>query len=158
MPYRTHESKSGVLAHTFFHQPTSTWQYIVADGKTKIAVIIDPVLDFEASTLKTTTATADSLLAFLHQADYRVEHLLETHAHADHLTAAQYLKEHLRVPVGIGAGILAVQERVARDYDISNDEWQGVFDNLWQDGDILQVGQKGVTVMHLPGHTPDHVG
>jgi glyoxylase-like metal-dependent hydrolase (beta-lactamase superfamily II) len=158
VPYKTHTSKNGVLAHTFFHDATSTWQYLVADDLTKTAVLIDPVLDFDAATLKVTTDTADSLVGFLQQNKYQLRHILETHAHADHLTAAQYFKTQFQAPVGIGAGILAVQKRAAADYDIPADELQGVFDNLWENGQTFQLGRNELAVMHLPGHTPDHVG
>lgn len=159
VPFRTHSSEDGgVLAHTFFHAPTSTWQYIVVDRATKDAVLIDTALDFDSFAVAITTTTADSLLQFVSQQGYRVRKILETHAHADHLTAAQYLKRHLQVPVGIGCQIKGVQEHFGKAYAIPAEELDSAFDELWADGQAFSLGESECTVMHLPGHTPDHIG
>ncbi|TFK23384.1 Metallo-hydrolase/oxidoreductase [Coprinopsis marcescibilis] len=145
---------------SFFETSTSTWQYIVSDPGTKKAVIIDPVLDYSPASGEITTKTADGLLAFVEQQGLDVVMLLETHAHADHLTAAQYLKSRLggSVPVAIGKRIKAVQKTFARVYGVPAEELEGCFDKLWEDDEKFMIGELECEVMHLPGHTPDHVG
>lgn len=97
-PFRTHTgpTPSSPIAHTFFHQPTSTWTYVVQSKQTKHALIIDPALDFDQKTNEVSTATADGLLAFVRDRGLTLTHVLETHAHADHLTASQWLKKRWR--------------------------------------------------------------
>lgn len=158
IPFRTHSSKEGVVAHTFFHSPTSTWQYVVADSETKDAILIDIALDFDPATSSITTTTADALLRFVDSQGYKVNKILETHAHADHLTAAQYLKQRLQAPVGIGKGIKAVQARFGDIYGIPKAELDCAFDELLEDGESFSLGRSQCSVVHLPGHTPDHVG
>ncbi|KAJ3176797.1 hypothetical protein HDU85_006532 [Gaertneriomyces sp. JEL0708] len=145
----------------FFEKATSTWQYVVADEKTREAFIIDSVLDFDPASATISTATADGLLEFIREANYKVTRILETHAHADHLTAARYLKRRLggSVPVGIGALICKVQETFKPIYGMENFVTDGSqFDNLFNDGEALRLGDLHAQVLHLPGHTPDHVG
>jgi glyoxylase-like metal-dependent hydrolase (beta-lactamase superfamily II) len=85
--------------------------------------------------------------------------LLETHAHADHITAAQYLKQKLGgVPVGIGKRITGVQERFGKIYEVPKKWWDGAFDKYFEDDERFMIGDLECQVMHLPGHTPDHVG
>ncbi|TCD64159.1 hypothetical protein EIP91_004472 [Steccherinum ochraceum] len=146
---------------TFFEKATSTWQYIIADMKTGEAIIMDTVLDYDPVSGKISTATADGLLAFVHMKGLTVTQILETHAHADHLTAAQYMKQRLggTVPVGIGARIVQVQKAFAPIYGLDDPAlFQGVFDTLFSDEQTVKVGSYEGKVMHLPGHTPDHVG
>ncbi|GJN73887.1 metallo-beta-lactamase domain-containingprotein [Purpureocillium lilacinum] len=147
------------------HDPkTGTWQYIVADPATKTAAIIDSVLDFDPATAKTSTTNADSLLALVKENGYKVDLILETHAHADHLTAAGYLQSELgktqgkKPATGIGKRIKEVQERFGQRYQIDAGECSNAFDFLWDDGDQLAIGNLVGTVLYLPGHTPDHVG
>lgn len=153
------------IIHACFEPQTSTWQYIVADPTTKAAVIIDPVLDFDPATSTISTETADGLLALVSEKGYTVERLLETHVHADHLTAAKYLQSRLSADDGarkpqicIGKRIGKVQERFARRYGIAKDEYEGAFDTLLDDDEIWHLGQLEAKAMHLPGHTPDHMG
>ncbi|KXX80225.1 Beta-lactamase hydrolase-like protein [Madurella mycetomatis] len=151
------------IIHPCFEPATSTWQYVVADPATKAAVIIDPVLDFDPARNLITTASADALLALVKDNGYAVERLLETHAHADHLTAAKYLQARLsetgkRPDICIGKRIVEIQERFGRRYGIAQDEYKGTFDKLFDDDEVFRIGQLEAKAMHLPGHTPDHLG
>ncbi len=154
------------LVHSIFEPQTSTWQYVVADPATKSAVIIDPVLDFDPARNAVTTASADALLALVREHGYTVERLLETHVHADHLTAAKYLQRRLveaqgegkRPSIGIGKRIGGVQERFAERYKIDKAELVGAFDKLYEDDEVFMVGGIEAKAVHLPGHTPDHMG
>jgi glyoxylase-like metal-dependent hydrolase (beta-lactamase superfamily II) len=146
-----------------FEPQTSTWQYIVADPATKAAVIIDPVLDFDPSRNAVSTKSADELLVLVREKEYTIDWLLETHVHADHLTAAKYLQhqlsKHQKKPViGIGKRIGEVQKRFATRYDIPKEEYEDGFDKLFDDDEIFHVGQLEAKAVHLPGHTPDHMG
>lgn len=150
--------------HSCFEEKTGTWQYIVADPSTNKAIIIDAVLDYDANSRTVSTSTADNLLAIIFRQGYQVERILETHAHADHLTAASYLQSRLlqiqgiRPPICIGKRIHQVQQLFAAKYGIPTDEYENAFDHLFEDDESFAVGQLTVNVMHLPGHTPDHLG
>jgi len=144
---------------------TGTWQYVVADPLTKKAIIIDSVLDYDPATPKISTSTADAILSLVAQNGYHVDKIVETHAHADHLTAASYLQNRLsrqqggsKPAIGIGKRIRQVQELFAQRYGIAAGEYEGVFDNLFEDEETFHIGQLTAKVIHLPGHTPDHVG
>lgn len=150
--------------HPVFEKATCTWQYIVVDPSTGAAAIIDPVLDFDPVTRKVTTASADALLAIVKDNGYTVERILETHAHADHLTSAAYLQRRLaktqgHAPsIGIGRRIGKVQRLFGTRYGIPSDEYDVVFDKLFEDDEVFTLGNMEATVIHLPGHTPDHIG
>lgn len=150
--------------HTLYERRTGTWQYVVSDPSTKAAVIIDPVLDYDPATQKFTTETADSVLSLVKEKGLRVERILETHVHADHITAASYLQNRLaqeqdhRPLVCIGKRIVQVQELFGQRYQIPTEEYEGVFDKLLGDDESFSLGDLEVTALHLPGHTPDHMG
>ncbi|KAJ5495733.1 Glyoxylase B2 [Penicillium diatomitis] len=152
------------VIHNVFEPKTGTWQYIVADPTTAKAVIIDPVLDYDACTQNITSTSADALLALVEKQNYQVEMILETHAHADHLTSSSYLQKRLssrqgyKPPVGIGKRIEQVQNLFGPRYGLAREEWTGVFDRLFDDDEVFTVGQLSIKAMHLPGHTPDHLG
>ncbi|KAK0712204.1 beta-lactamase-like protein [Apiosordaria backusii] len=150
------------LIHPVFEPVTGTYQYIIADPSTLSAVIIDPVLDFEPARNTISTTTADSLLGIVAQNNYKVTYLLETHAHADHLTASRYLQLKLQQSTnpktGIGKRIVQVQQTFAEKYGIEQSELDNVFDFLWEDNQTFHIGELEAKVVHLPGHTPDHVG
>lgn len=152
------------IVHPVFEKQTSTWQYIVACPQTHQAVIIDPVLDFDQSQLAINTTSADALLDLAASHGYTITRLLETHAHADHLTAAYYIQQKLtashatKVPMCTGHRITQVQETWARRYGIPKSELENVFDDLFQDDQTFQIGNVKAQVLHLPGHTPDHSG
>ncbi|KAE8312524.1 beta-lactamase-like protein [Aspergillus transmontanensis] len=149
--------------HSIFEKQTSTWQYIVACPETREAVIIDPVLDYSQEQLTINTTSADSLLDVVNLHHYKVVRLLETHAHADHLTAASYLQSRLQaqganVPVCIGRRIRQVQDTFAKRYGVPADELDNAFEHLLEDNETFPIGNLTAKVLHLPGHTPDHVG
>ncbi|KAB8220925.1 beta-lactamase-like protein [Aspergillus novoparasiticus] len=149
--------------HPIFEKQTSTWQYIVACPETREAVIIDPVLDYSQEQLTINTTSADSLLYVVNLHHYKVVRLLETHAHADHLAAASYLQSRLQaqganVPVCIGRRIRQVQDTFAKRYGVPADELDNAFDHLLEDNETFPIGNLTAKVLHLPGHTPDHVG
>ncbi|KAM3065065.1 hypothetical protein ACMFMG_006173 [Clarireedia jacksonii] len=152
------------LIHDVFHTGTGTWQYVVVHPATSAAAIIDPVLDFDPASCAVSTESADSLLSLITEKGYRVEHILETHAHADHLSAASYLQNRLfkhsgpRPSIGIGSRIHQVQSLFSKVYGITQEEYQGKFDKLFDDDEVFQIGGMQVTAIHLPGHTPDHMG
>lgn len=152
------------IVHPIYEATSGTWQYLVADPESLQAIVIDTVLDYNSSTQTISTTTADSLLSTITQHGYTITKILETHAHADHLTAAAYLQHRLeqtqgfRPPIGIGKRILQVQEMFGKRYGVPEEEWKGAFDELFDDGEEFALGEMRVEVVHLPGHTPDHVG
>jgi glyoxylase-like metal-dependent hydrolase (beta-lactamase superfamily II) len=146
--------------HTIIEPVTGTWQYIVADPDTKDAVIIDSVLNYDKEAGKLSTDSADQILQLVEENGYKVDYILETHAHADHLTASRYLQNKLspRPKVGIGKGISQVQETMGKIYDIPAEEMEGAFDQTFADGEKFNIGKMEASIVHLPGHTPDHIG
>ncbi|KAI4526190.1 Metallo-hydrolase/oxidoreductase [Schizophyllum commune Loenen D] len=135
-------------------------QYVVTDPSTKDAVLIDTVLDYDPASGTLSTSTADGILAFVRNHALNVTKILETHAHADHLTASQYLKHHLpgNVPVCIGERIAQVQKHLAPVYGLAPQNLATTFDIFLKDDEVFMLGNLPVQVMHLPGHTPDHIG
>ncbi|KAG5342962.1 hypothetical protein C0989_005911 [Termitomyces sp. Mn162] len=144
----------------FYEKQTSTWQYLVADPITSETVIIDPVLDYDITNMTVSTSTADCLLKFIVDRCLKVLRILETHAHADHLSASQYLKEKLpgEVSLCIGKRITQIQKLFARRYGVDPQLLEGAFDILLDDNEEFKLGHTSCKVIHLPGHTPDHVG
>jgi glyoxylase-like metal-dependent hydrolase (beta-lactamase superfamily II) len=145
---------------SFFHAPTNTWTHVVSDPATSAAAIIDPVLDFDPGIGRIWTEHAEQLLAHVHEHALRVEWILETHAHADHLTAADWLKRALpNAKTGIGAGIVSVQEHFreafALEADFAADGSQ--FDHLLADGEEFALGTLRIRVIATPGHTSDGI-
>lgn len=141
---------------TAFHdEATFTVSYVVADSDTGRAVIIDPVLDFDPASGRTSTQSADQLIAFVGDNSLGVDWILETHVHADHLTAAPYLREELGGQVGIGKHVTSVQETFKGVFNITDLATDGSqFDRLLSDGDTLDVGGIEGKVIATPGHTP----
>lgn len=143
-----------------FHDPvTGTWSYVVADPATGQAAIVDPVLDFDAASGRTATGSAERLLACVREHGGRVAWLLETHAHADHLTAAHWLKTHhfRDARVAIGQGIVRVQKTFRPIFNLGErfpvDGSQ--FDHLFADGERFVIGGIDALAISVPGHTPD---
>lgn len=157
-------SSNEPIVHTVYEPSTGTWQYIVADPLTKRAAIIDSVLDFDPAKNEISTKSADGLLDLVEKEGYTVEALLETHLHADHLSAAFFLgdqltnKQSVQPKVCIGSGIAKMQKLFASRYEVPDDEWKNAFDMTYPDGAKFSIGDMQVEVMHLPGHTPDSVG
>lgn len=141
---------------SFFDPATYTVTYIVHDPATMKAAIVDSVLDFDPNSGRTSTVSADKVIDFITSNNLKVEWLLETHAHADHFSAAPYLQEKLGGKIAIGAEITTVQNVFGKLFNAGTDfERDGSqFDALFKDGDTFTIGGLPVTVMHVPGHTP----
>ncbi len=139
----------------FFDERTNTITYLVSDAATRKAAIIDPVLDFDPADGRVWTQSADSVLEAVHAAGLDVQWIMETHAHADHLSAAQYLKEKTGAPVVIGAHIGKVQA-VFKPVFAANDVMTDgrAFDRLFGERDTLMLGGIEMRALHTPGHTP----
>lgn len=139
----------------FFDDATNTVSYIVHDPVTKQAAIIDPVLDFSARNGRVGTASADALLGAAKAQGLKIAYLLETHAHADHLSAAHHLREITGAPVVIGGEITQVQTIFGALFEADDVTPDGAaFDRLVQEGDTLRLGDLSIEVLHTPGHTP----
>ena len=140
----------------FFDEDTFTITYVVRDPNGTACAIIDSVLDFDYASGRTSTKSADEVIAFVQEKGYRVEWLLETHVHADHLSAAPYLQERLGGKIGIGRNITIVQDTFGKVFNEGTEfERDGSqFDQLFSEGDQVHIGQLRVDVLHTPGHTP----
>jgi glyoxylase-like metal-dependent hydrolase (beta-lactamase superfamily II) len=139
----------------FFDPATFTVSYVVHDPATKEAAIIDPVLDFTPRNGRISTKSADSLLEYVGQQGLILKWLLETHAHADHLSAAHYLHEKTGAPIVIGTEITNVQKLFAALFEASDITPDGsAFDRLVTEQDALPLGELSIEVLHTPGHTP----
>lgn len=140
----------------FFDPATFTWSYVVSDPATKRCAIIDSVLDYDAVAGRTRTASADKLIAYVRAENLTVDWLLETHVHADHLSAAPYLRQALGGKLGIGALITRVQDTFGKLFnagsEFATDGRQ--FDRLFGEGDRFAIGSLEARVLHTPGHTP----
>jgi glyoxylase-like metal-dependent hydrolase (beta-lactamase superfamily II) len=139
----------------FFDTATNTVSYIVYDDSKQCA-IIDSVLDFDYASGRTNTANADNIIQYVEMKGLTVEWILETHVHADHLSAAPYLQERLGGDIAIGAHIQTVQETFGKIFNEGTEfERDGSqFDRLFRDGDEFMIGDIRAKVMHTPGHTP----
>lgn len=140
----------------FFDEATNTVSYIVRDPSTNICAIIDPVLDFDQKSGRTSTKSADKIAGHVEAHGLGVAWILETHAHADHLTAAPYLQQLLGGKIAIGEHIGDVQKVFQKTFNLDPDfPVDGAqFDHLFEDGDEFLVGKLKGRVMHTPGHTP----
>jgi glyoxylase-like metal-dependent hydrolase (beta-lactamase superfamily II) len=142
--------------HAFHDEATSTVSYVLSDDATKAAALVDPVLDFDFRSGSTGTRSADKLLADVHERGLAVQWILETHAHADHLSGARYLQDQLGGRIAIGENIRAVQATFKKIYNLERgflpDGSQ--FDHLFQDGEIFRIGRLEATALLVPGHTP----
>ena len=136
----------------FYHEPTCSIAYLVADPATKRAAIIDPVLDFEPHSGRVSTSFSDHMMRMAAERDLTVEWILNTHPHADHFSAAAYLKEKLGVPTEIGEKVVEVQKLWRAIYNLppyTTDYW----DHLFRDGESFKIGSLDAKVMLNPGHT-----
>jgi glyoxylase-like metal-dependent hydrolase (beta-lactamase superfamily II) len=139
----------------FFDEATNTVSYLVVDPATRDAAIIDPVLDYDAASGEVDTASADRILAAVEARDLRVTLVLETHAHADHLSAAPYIKGKTGAAIGIGEHIRDVQKIFRPVFAADDLKTDGSdFDRLFADGERFPIGSLEVEVIHTPGHTP----
>lgn len=146
------------VIRAFFDEPTKTVSYLVWDPATKTGAIIDPVLDFDLASGEADIRSARLMLDAASDEGVTLEWVLETHAHADHLSAAPMIKAHTGAKIGIGENIKAVQKifrPVFADETLKTDGRD--FDHLFADGDRFSIGELSVEVMHVPGHTPADV-
>ena len=146
------------IIRAFFDEPTNTVSYLLWDPASSQGAVIDPVLDWDNRSGTADTAFADRILATAKEEGVTIVWVLETHAHADHLTAAPYVKARTGAPIGIGEHIQDVQRMFRPVFDIRDLKPQGGdFDRLFKDGEHFSLGSLEVEVMHLPGHTPADV-
>lgn len=142
--------------HAFFDEATNTITYLVREPQGRACAVIDSVLDFDYASGRTDTRSADALIAYIRDQALDLKWILETHVHADHLSAAPYIQEALGGQIGIGNRITVVQETFGKVFNegtrFARDGSQ--FDRLFAEGDSLMIGQMRVDVMHTPGHTP----
>ena len=139
----------------FFDEATFTVTYVVADPDSAHAAIVDPVLDYDPASGRTSTASADKVAAFVRDNDLSIDWVLETHVHADHLSAAPYLREKLGGKVAIGKNVAAVQETFQGVFNIEDLATDGSqFDHLFEDGDEFSIGDMAGSIIGTPGHTP----
>ena len=147
---------AGIAIQPFFDPATSTVSYVVADPATACAAVIDPVLDFDIRSGRTHTHSADAIAAHVQAQELTVQWILETHAHADHLSGARYLQQRLGGQVAIGEHIREVQATFKQLYNLERgflpDGSQ--FDHLFRDGETFSIGSLQATALHVPGHTP----
>ncbi len=141
---------------TFFDSNTATFTHVVSDLNTQKCAIIDSVLDYDQYSGRTKTKSADQVISYINEEKLSVEWILDTHIHADHITASRYLKEKLGGKIGIGAKIKDVLAlwvpifNTAKDTNLDASQ----FDRLFEDGEIFKLGNVDVKVFHTPGHTP----
>ena len=149
-------SSSSMQIEAFFDEATSTVSYIVLDRSTQACAIIDSVLDYDPKAGRTSTKSADRLIARVRELGARLEWILETHVHADHLSAAPHLRAQLGGQLGIGAHIVTVQKVFGSLFNAGDDFARDgrQFDRLFADGDRFTIGSLTARALHTPGHTP----
>jgi len=150
------QSQMAPEIQAFFDADTYTVSYVVRDPASNACAIIDSVLDFDPASGRTSHASADKIIEHVKREGLAVDWILETHAHADHLSAAPYLQEKLGGKIAIGANITAVQRVFGALFGLGDDfSANGLqFDHLFQDGDRFWIGEMEAIVLHTPGHTP----
>lgn len=151
-----HAAAGKAVIRTFFDEPTFTATHVVHDPDTRRAAIVDSVLDFDQAAGRTSHASADAVIAYVREQDLLVDWLLETHAHADHLSDAPYLQQQLGGTLVIGREIVTVQNVFAGVFNepasFARDGSQ--FDRLMGDGETFRIGNLAAIALHVPGHTP----
>ena len=141
---------------SFFDEPSNTASHVVRSPVSRRCAVIDSVLDYDAASGRTATESADELIAFIRQQGLEVEWILETHVHADHLSAAPYIKKRLGGALGIGENIRVVQDVFGKVFNAGT-EFQrdgSQFDHLFIDGELFAIGDLDAVAVHTPGHTP----
>jgi glyoxylase-like metal-dependent hydrolase (beta-lactamase superfamily II) len=143
---------------SFYEPESGTWTHLLADSSDKVAAIIDPVWVFDPVSGLADTAFIENVLAVARLAGYRIEWVLETHAHADHLTAADQVRQRTGAKIACGRGICGVQENFTRVFNMTDTATDGSqFDRLLAEGDVIKLGQLDVFVIDTPGHTGDSI-
>lgn len=152
----SNKEEVAVQIQEFFDPATFTLTYVVFDEHSLDAVIIDPVLDYEPCSAETSTTSVDQVTAFVEGKKLRVHYVLETHAHADHISGAQLLKKRLGAQVAIGSRITEVQATFQEIFDLGSELATdgSQFDRLLNDGDVLGAGTLAIEAIATPGHTP----
>jgi glyoxylase-like metal-dependent hydrolase (beta-lactamase superfamily II) len=147
---------SKTTIHPFFDERTGTVTYVVSANSSKHAAIVDPVLDFDFKSGRTSTQSADKALAYIREAELTVEWILETHAHADHLSGARYMQERVGGRIAIGEHIREVQATFKKLYNLERNFLPdgSQFDHLFKDGETFRIGDVEATALLVPGHTP----
>ncbi|HSF65182.1 MAG TPA: MBL fold metallo-hydrolase [Paracoccaceae bacterium] len=144
------------IVTAFFDEATNTLTYVVQEPEGRACAVIDSVLDFDYASGRTDTRSADAVVDFIRDKGLDLQWILETHVHADHLSAAPYIQERLGGQIGIGERITVVQDTFGKIFNegtrFQRDGSQ--FDRLFRDGDSLHIGQMRADVLHTPGHTP----
>jgi len=143
----------------FHYQPTGSLAYVVSDRDTRRAAVIDPVLGFSIVSGRTDTACAREIVDYVRAESLAVDWILETHAHADHLSAAQFVREEVGGRIAIGRGICAVQSHFAKIFNLGPPFRAdgGQFDRLLADGEVIEIGRLECRVIETPGHTSDSI-
>lgn len=142
--------------HSFLHSDTETFTHVLADTQQRLCAVIDPVLDFDSKSGSTGTTGIDEVIEFVQRHDWQLVYIIETHAHADHLSGAIHLKETLGGELVMGKYITQVQKifKQIYNFDTSFRTDASQFDILTDEGDTLTLGDITISVMHVPGHTP----
>ena len=149
-------ARSAPVVNCFFDEPTNTASYVVHDPASRSAAIIDSVLDFDPAAGRISYTSADDIIAYVKAENLSVVWILETHAHADHLSAAPYLKAALGGRLAIGREIIVVQNVFGKIFNAGTEFARdgSEFDRLFEDGDAFSIGEIEAVALHVPGHTP----
>ena len=142
-----------IIQH-FYDKTTGTLSYVLSDPLTNLCAIIDSVMDYDLESGQCATQSANKIIQYIQQKKLTVQWILETHIHADHLSAAQYLKKQLGGKIAIGANIQIILDYWGKIFDIVDDLKPGNFDILFKEGEIFKIGALEVKVLYTPGHTP----
>ena len=147
---------SRTTVQAFFDEQTGTVSYVIVDNATWCAAIVDPVLDFDFKAGRTSTVQADRVLAFVQNHGLKVQWILETHAHADHLSGARYLQQKAGGRIAIGQRITEVQATFKKLYNLERNFLPdgGQFDHLFEDEEVFKIGEVEAKALLVPGHTP----
>ena len=144
------------LVKAFYEKSSGTISYIVQDPSSNNCAVIDSVLNFEFASGRTSTESADEIISYLEQKNLKLEWIIETHVHADHLSAAPYIQEKIGGKIGIGDKIILIQDEFGKIFNegtcFQRDGSQ--FDRLFKDGDQYSIGSMKAKTLHTPGHTP----
>jgi len=153
---RAAQHSATLVVESFFDEPTNTASYVIHDPATRQAAVIDSVLNFDAAAGRTSTASADAIVDYVRREALTVGWLLETHAHADHLSAAPYLQQKLGGKLAIGREIISVQTVFGKIFNVGTEFARdgSEFDRLLDDGDRFSIGDIPAIALHVPGHTP----